>query len=657
MKKILKLVGLLAGLGVLAVILMILLMPWMDRWGATQEEVAASFPGDELVPSPHVIYNRAVTVHAAPAEIYPWIVQLGAERGGMYSYSWFETHILQCELINADRIHSEWQNLQVGDKVKMCPGEEWGPPPYEVAWMESNQVIVMGHQENGVWGDVWQFNLVPQTDGTTRLILRSRDTKSGGFWDAMRPGEFIMSRGMLLGIKERAEGLAKNGGFPAIPEITPTPEIFNPLNPSPTPSNSTLPLSCQLTDLNISLDTAGRYCFAYPKRFAFGREPSFNLPAVMGPDIGSAAEPVHALFAVEVTPYHADQSLDQQVDEFLRNFTVATPASLTRARLTVGGESAVQVDPVPVQLSWRIVFVPHGDQLYRLMYWPVDVPEAKADLEELYQTTLNSFVFLPQGTQFHTLFWSAFGKNISVSYEPSLAASMEITTVPAVLPDNQSLFSNWHPAYAQFHFLGFPAETDYQLPFIDPENNLPRIMIFQTKDFPGFGDEHPQGFVNQLQSLTKILKAGVKPDQCDKPVPDYETALPFLPWVNMKQSFCAQPQLIEFTGGKGLRYVTYYAQSPEPVLEQRVFYTFQGLTEDGALYISAVFPIQTGIFPTEPSPCPKCGDPNYNPFPEWDALLTEQLSQLNAQPANDFAPALTSLDELIESIHIEAGQK
>jgi len=218
MKKFLKLVGILAGLTVLAVIVIVALMPWMDRWGATEAEIAASFPGDELIPLPAISYNRAVTVNATPEEIYPWIVQLGAERGGMYSYTWFETNILQCELINADRIHEEWQGLKKGDLVKMCPGD-FGPTPYEVVLIEPNNAIVLGHkrstpqsgsvdQEDGQWSDVWQFVLLPQTDGTTRLVLRSRDMKTGGFWDIIRPGVFIMERGMLLGIKERAEGMS-----------------------------------------------------------------------------------------------------------------------------------------------------------------------------------------------------------------------------------------------------------------------------------------------------------------------------------------------------------------------------------------------------------------------------------------------------------------
>jgi len=126
----------------------------------------------------------------------------------MYSYTWFETNVLRCELINADRIHPEWQALKVGDKVKMCPGK-WGPPAYEVALLVPNQAIVMVHQENGRWSDVWQFILVPQEDGTTRLILRGRNALQGILWDVIRPGEFIMMRGMMLGIRERAEGMAR----------------------------------------------------------------------------------------------------------------------------------------------------------------------------------------------------------------------------------------------------------------------------------------------------------------------------------------------------------------------------------------------------------------------------------------------------------------
>jgi hypothetical protein len=80
-----------------------------------------------------------------------------------------------------------------------------------VALLIPDQAIVMGHQENGKWSDVWQFILVPQDDGTTRLIVRGRSALTGVLWDVIRPGEFIMMRGMMLGIKERAEAMAQGG--------------------------------------------------------------------------------------------------------------------------------------------------------------------------------------------------------------------------------------------------------------------------------------------------------------------------------------------------------------------------------------------------------------------------------------------------------------
>lgn len=203
MKKIFKLIGILVALAVLAVVVIIALLPWMDSWGATDDEIAASFSGDELVPSPRLFYTRAVTINATPEEIYPWIVQLGADKGGMYSYTWLEG-LIQCPQTNADRIHEEWQGLKVGDKVLMCKNDM--PPGYEVAKIEPNHAIVMGHQTDGTWTDVWQFLLIPQADGTTRFVVRSRNSLDGWFWDAIRPGEFIMMRRMMLTIKERAEG-------------------------------------------------------------------------------------------------------------------------------------------------------------------------------------------------------------------------------------------------------------------------------------------------------------------------------------------------------------------------------------------------------------------------------------------------------------------
>jgi hypothetical protein len=183
-----------------------LLTPSMDRWGATDAEVRAHCAGDELVPSPARFFNRAVSIRATPEQIYPWLLQLGAEKGGLYSYTTVEK-LIGCPLQNAERIEPSWQQLQVGDLVKMCPSEP-APPPYIVAQLIPNRALVMGHREHDRWVDLWQFILVPQAEGGTRLILRTRTMMVGGMWDVIRPGVFVMERGLLLGVKERAERLA-----------------------------------------------------------------------------------------------------------------------------------------------------------------------------------------------------------------------------------------------------------------------------------------------------------------------------------------------------------------------------------------------------------------------------------------------------------------
>jgi hypothetical protein len=267
-------------------------------------------------------------------------------------------------------------------------------------------------------------------------------------------------------------------------------------------------------------------------------------------------------------------------------------------------------------------------------------------------TSCQSAVTVEPTSHLKTASWSEFGREISLAYDTRLASGVEARSVPEVPISDQVMFAESRPAYAQFRFSGYQQGRSYQLPLLPEENNIAQVMIFRTADFPGYGDDLPQGFGSQLQALKDVLATGVDPARCAQPVQG-DSGLPFLPWLNAQQALCSQPQILEFPGGKGVRYLTHYSQDPSPVLDQRIFYTFQGLTEDDQFYVSAVFPVETGIFPTEPPPCPKCGLPDYNPFPEWQALLQEQLTRLNAQPAEQFNPSLAVLDELIQTIEIK----
>jgi hypothetical protein len=172
---------------------------------------------------------------------------------------------------------------------------------------------------------------------------------------------------------------------------TATPEIMPRLNPSPTPSNSTLPLSCQITDLNIYIDEADGYCFAYPTRFTLGDQPS-DKPDIRGPALDDSGEPIRVTMSVEIG-LATDKALREQAATFLKDFSAADSTSFNWTEIQIAGEPGWMVEPVPAMLAYRIVFVQHNGNLIRLLYWPVDIPQAQMDLNDLTQTTLASFAF------------------------------------------------------------------------------------------------------------------------------------------------------------------------------------------------------------------------------------------------------------------------
>ncbi len=242
-----------------------------------------------------------------------------------------------------------------------------------------------------------------------------------------------------------------------------------------------------------------------------------------------------------------------------------------------------------------------------------------------------------------TASFSDFGRTFSFTYDPALAQSVEAENVPAVPPSPEVMFSDAHPALVQFRFTGYDGGRAFILPY---PFQTPQLMAFPTQDFAGFGADQPTGFPQQLENLRKLLEE--KPDLvqvCAQAAPGGEPELPFLPWLNSAQVFCAQPEYIEFAGGRGIRYLTATAQGPASIIDPILFYTFQGLSDDGEIYVSAVLPVLSGVFPTEIHPAVDGQLPqNYT---------DEQLATLNTQPAENFQPELGQLDALIRSLKVE----
>jgi hypothetical protein len=145
-----------------AAILTPFLRLWRTKWGATDAEIHRSLPGDDLVPHSKWGWTHAITICASAAEVWPWLMQMGQDRGGLYSYEWLENRV-GCDIHNADRIIPEFQHLEV----------------------------------------------------TTRLISRWRGDYNPSLGNALiyrvltEPISLVMDRKMLLGIKRRAEAAAE----------------------------------------------------------------------------------------------------------------------------------------------------------------------------------------------------------------------------------------------------------------------------------------------------------------------------------------------------------------------------------------------------------------------------------------------------------------
>jgi len=184
----------------------------LRNWGATKAESHAILPGDEFVPEPAEVITRAVTVAAPVDEVWRWLVQIGQNRGGMYSYEGLE-NALGLDIHNADEIRPEWQQLAVGDEVRLVRHGWLGLADglaLTVGRVEPGRFIVLLEEP---WHAVWSFHIRPHGPGRCRLISRSRSPRAhGAAWlagELMDPITLLMTRKMLLGIKERAERSAR----------------------------------------------------------------------------------------------------------------------------------------------------------------------------------------------------------------------------------------------------------------------------------------------------------------------------------------------------------------------------------------------------------------------------------------------------------------
>jgi hypothetical protein len=196
-------------------------MPWMN-WDNIEEDQATVMPGDNLSPNPNWVFTHAIDIKAPADRVWPWINQIGADRGGFYSYEILE-NLAGCKLKNADAIHPEWQYKGDGKELMILHPKM---PGLKVEKVIPNVALIVhaGSFLNAAAGTAktikdmdyvnmtWVFYLQKIDWNRTRLMVRWRACYYPSKQNEIRYGpkitgfmNFVMGDAMIRGIKYRAE--------------------------------------------------------------------------------------------------------------------------------------------------------------------------------------------------------------------------------------------------------------------------------------------------------------------------------------------------------------------------------------------------------------------------------------------------------------------
>jgi hypothetical protein len=228
-------VALFSAVAVAGTVYFLVVRPRVRGWGIDPAEVELPLPGDDLVADPSAMETRGLTIDAPPSAIWPWLVQMGYERAGWYSYD-----TLDNKGASVDHIVPELQHIAVGDIMPTHPGGGFVVKHVEperalvlysdteivreqarlAAEQGTDELPTPGLKASGMmlsasypeFAASWAFFLRPTDEGMTRLIERFRAQAPGSgpikavMGEVMGTGIVLMTRKQLLGIKARVEG-------------------------------------------------------------------------------------------------------------------------------------------------------------------------------------------------------------------------------------------------------------------------------------------------------------------------------------------------------------------------------------------------------------------------------------------------------------------
>jgi hypothetical protein len=221
---------------------------------------------------------------------------------------------------------------------------------------------------------------------------------------------------------------------------------------------------------------------------------------------------------------------------------------------------------------------------------------------------------------------------VSFSYAESLASHVNAEIIPAEIDED---LPSWgiYPEYTELTFVEYILAGTF---------HEPKIYVYQIEEFEAVNPDAAFGFAR----LREVLQ--------DKPG-EFEEAIPFLPIWNAAQMLRGQIAYFSFQNGSGIRFLSQYGQAAWPVNNTDLFYTYQGITEDGAYYVSAILPISHPGLPADGEEL--MAEADFAEFAEnYPSYLEDITTQLNAELPDSFVPDLATLDAMIRSLRIEGWQ-
>jgi len=220
-------------------------------------------------------------------------------------------------------------------------------------------------------------------------------------------------------------------------------------------------------------------------------------------------------------------------------------------------------------------------------------------------------------------------EGINFSFDPNIANGTFPVIVPGKNMGDDYLPGDTYPTHFEFTFESYAVGNHF---------HTPKILVYPVEEFQAISDYAEDTIDNLAQALTTRPSGGSMSN------------LPFLPIWNAAQVFSAQVTYFDFQNGSGVRYLTMFGQGLAPVDNQNLFYTFQGLTEDGRYYLSAVLPVTHPALPEDGA----SEIDDWASFSEnWEDYIAETITWIEMQGPETFTPSLTMLDEMMASFLID----